>query len=88
MKKIFTSIIFLTGLLNSQSAVATHIRAGEIVVERLSVQSLRYRISVIAYTDTTSPVDFGSGILQFGDVTEVTLDEAANFNETIDLGEG
>ena len=86
MKEVFTSIIFLSGLLHSLNVTATHIRAGEIIVERISVQSLRYRISVIAYTDTASPIEFGGGILQFGDGTEVRLDRGADFQETIDLG--
>ena len=32
-------------------AWATHIRAGEIIAERISVQTLTYRITVVGYTD-------------------------------------
>ncbi len=86
MKKHLTYIFLFFTLLTSFSSKATHIRAGEIQVERISMQSLTYRISVIAYTDTGSDVVFGGGLLEFGDGTSVLLSNAAIFNETIDLG--
>jgi hypothetical protein len=57
--------LFLFFLLSSlSSAWATHIRAGEIIAERISVQTLTYRITVVGYTDTRSSVVFGPGILK------------------------
>jgi hypothetical protein len=50
-----------------QTAEATHLRAGEITVERLDCTSLTFRITVTAYTNTESPIRFGDGILDFGD---------------------
>ncbi|MDN5202961.1 gliding motility-associated C-terminal domain-containing protein, partial [Fulvivirgaceae bacterium BMA10] len=64
---------------------ATHIRAGEIIVERISTQSLTFRITIIAYTDTDG-VEFGGGTLNFGDGTEVPIDTEKEFSETRDLG--
>ncbi len=58
---------FLTLLLAiSEAAHATHIRAGEIIVERESCQGFSYLITVIGYVDTGSDVQFGNGILDFG----------------------
>jgi gliding motility-associated-like protein len=56
---------------------ATHIRAGEIIVTRIPGPGFTYRITVIGYTDTRSPVPFGAGTLRFGDGREVRLDDAA-----------
>src|SRR5690554_7486572 len=54
-------------------ALATHIRAGEIIAERISVQALTYRITVVGYTDTNSSVIFGPGEINFGDGREEVL---------------
>jgi hypothetical protein len=65
--------VLLAGFLTiSCSALCTHIRSAEIIVERLNCTSLTYRIKVIAYTNTSSQTPFGGnsfedGSLDFGD---------------------
>jgi hypothetical protein len=46
---------------------ATHLRAGEITMQRVSCTSLTFRITITVYTDTGSPIKFGDGELNFGD---------------------
>lgn len=46
---------------------ATHLRAGEITVERVDCSGLTFRITITVYTDTGSEVRFGEGLLDFGD---------------------
>ena len=46
---------------------ATHLRAGEITVERQNCSSLTFTITITVYTDTKSGIDFGEGRLDFGD---------------------
>ncbi|MFD2033358.1 gliding motility-associated C-terminal domain-containing protein [Belliella marina] len=60
-------------VVNIHQALATHIRAGEIIAERVSTQTLTYRITVVGYTDTRSNVIFGPGTINFGDGREVAL---------------
>lgn len=67
---LITISILFAGL---KKAAATHIRAGEIIAERVSTQTLTYRITVVGYTDTRSNVVFGPGRINFGDGREVTL---------------
>ncbi len=45
---------------------ATHIRASEIRVRRISTTSLTYEITVIGYRDTGSDIQFGGGVLFIG----------------------
>lgn len=59
---------------------ATHIRAGEIIAERISVQTLTYRITVVGYTDTRSNVIFGPGLINFGDGREEQLNTESDFS--------
>jgi hypothetical protein len=54
-------------ILSVSQAFATHIRAGEITAERVSIQTLTYKITVVGYTDTRSSVEFGPGFINFGD---------------------
>lgn len=70
----------------SQEALATHIRAGEIIAERVSTQTLTYRITVVGYTDTRSNVVFGPGSINFGDGREVQLNTESDFVVTEALG--
>jgi gliding motility-associated-like protein len=80
--------IFLIYLFAGASAAwATHIRAGEIVAERISVQSLTYKITVVGYTDTRSSVIFGPGLINFGDGREVQLNTESQFSTVEDLGD-
>lgn len=80
MKIRYLLLITISLLLSSlNQAVATHIRAGEIIAERVSTQTLTYRITVVGYTDTRSNVVFGPGTINFGDGREVTLNTESDF---------
>lgn len=87
----FQGSVFLFSLLLlfffSSDVWATHIRAGEITAERVSVQTLTYKITVVGYTDTRSSVIFGPGEIDFGDGTEKkTLNTEADFVLVESLG--
>ncbi len=81
MKKFYKGFILLFFIMwvSIADIWATHIRAGEIIVERISPQSLTFRITVIGYTDTESTVEFGGGRLEFGDGTSVDIDTENDF---------
>lgn len=66
---------------------ATHIRAGEIIAERISTQTLTYKITVVGYTDTRSTVIFGPGEIDFGDGRKEVLNTESDFNVTESLGD-
>lgn len=73
-----------------QQASATHLRAGEITVERVDCVSLTFRITVTVYTNTSSSVLFGGNageedILDFGDGEYVLVPETQNIPR-LDLG--
>lgn len=51
----------------SKFAYSTHIIGGEIRANRTSETSFTYSISLILYTDDTSPVPAGNGVINFGD---------------------
>jgi len=51
----------------SLRSYATHIRAGEIIAELLDCTSNTYRLTLVGYTDTGSPVLYGGGEMKFGD---------------------
>jgi CHU_C Type IX secretion signal domain len=61
-------LFFLCGL---GKLSATHLRAGEITVERVSCNGLSFRIKITAYTNTGSPVKFSDGTLSFGDGSSI-----------------
>lgn len=88
MKLKITLGLFLIFLIAGFSeAWATHIRAGEIIAERVSVQNLTYKITVVGYTDTRSNVIFGPGVINFGDGRIVDgLNTESEFNTVINLG--
>jgi hypothetical protein len=65
IKLVGCFILFL--LLGLGELSATHLRAGEITVERVSCNGLSFRIKITAYTNTGSPVKFSDGTLNFGD---------------------
>lgn len=72
LKKGYPFIFLLALLLITSIAEATHIRAGEITVERQNCQSLTFTIYITAYLDPTTggcggAVEFGGGTLDFGD---------------------
>lgn len=62
-------LFFVAFLLLAGQARATHLRAGEITIERVNCSSLTFRISITVYTNTGSTIKFGKGILDFGDNT-------------------
>lgn len=85
----FSNLLLLTCgflFLSLTNSFATHIRAGEITAERVSIQTLTYRITVVGYTDTRSSVIFGPGEVNFGDGREVQLNTEADFTLVESLG--
>src|SRR5258705_3818107 len=67
MRKIglYTPLIVL--VLVSFKASATHLRAGDITLTRLSCSSYQYTITVQVYSKWGTHVKFGGGTLNFGD---------------------
>lgn len=78
-------VLFLSLLFCLEKAIATHIRAGEIVAVRVSNSSLTYKFTVVGYTDTGSSVVFGGGEIDFGDGTVLNLSENSDANGTSPL---
>ncbi len=85
--KIFLGFFLTFLFLGISNAWATHIRAGEIIAERISVQTLTYRIIVVGYTDTRSSVIFGPGTINFGDGREDQLNTESDFSLVESLGD-
>jgi gliding motility-associated-like protein len=85
-RHLFLLIISLIATVNHH-AFATHIRAGEIIAERISVQTLTYRITVVGYTDTGSSVVFGPGEINFGDGRMEVLNTESDFFTVESLGD-
>ncbi len=76
-----STIILLVFLLAGFTAHATHIRAGEVTIERKNCLSLTFYIFVTGYVDLIDgQVIFGGGTLDFGDGT-TPID---NLREAID----
>ncbi|EOZ96906.1 hypothetical protein A33Q_2216 [Indibacter alkaliphilus LW1] len=87
MKIKYLLLIFLCLFLSAaQQSFATHIRAGEIIAERVNPQTLTYRITVIGYTDTRSTVVLGPGDINFGDGRETRLNTENDFQTVEQLG--
>ncbi len=74
--KLF-ALIFICCL--APKLYATHIRAGEITAELVSCQGYTYRITITGYEDTESGIEFGEGILNFGDGSERKLEPGKDF---------
>lgn len=88
LRYFILSFILITGI--SQSSDATHLRAGEIIVERVSCNSLTFRITVTVFTNTLNTnVLFGGDDdwLDFGDGKRMLIPEQENIQRP-DLGEG
>lgn len=64
---LFSLLMVLGALFAATEAGATHLRAGEITIQRLSCTSLTFRITITVYTNTGSEIKFGEGLLDFGD---------------------
>lgn len=84
----FFAILFLLFL--GVEAWATHIRAGEIVAVRISQSSLRFRFTLILYSDTGSGVQVGEGgTFNFGDGRiieggrQILIEQATFFDEQL-----
>ncbi len=75
---VFVSVV-LTFFIMIESQ-ATHLRAGDIIVERENCSSRRFKITVTVYTNTGSTVRFGGeqDILNFGDGTWELVPETEN----------
>ena len=59
---------------------ATHLRAGEIIAERVNCSSNQFKITVTVYTNTRSTARFGGDgeILDFGDGTSEPVPQTEN----------
>lgn len=73
-----------------QNAFATHIRAGEIIAVRVNSAGCvpaRYVFKIIGYTDTSSDVQFGGGLLDFGNGQD-PISVSTDFPVKYPLGDG
>ncbi|HEX6223165.1 MAG TPA: fibronectin type III domain-containing protein, partial [Chryseolinea sp.] len=66
-----TVLVTVLFIFFSVQSGATHLRAGDIVVERQNCSSRTFKITITVYTNTGSPVPFGGEgeVLNFGDGT-------------------
>lgn len=81
--KTLLCLWLLVGLAFTSRVQATHLRAGEITVERENCNSYVFRITITVYTNTASSVLFGGrdgeeDILDFGDGTTMLVPETEN----------
>lgn len=75
--KLFLS--FILSLITVVWVQASHLRAGEITVERRNCNSRELWITITVYTNTASEVKFGEdGILYFGDGTSMVVPRVEN----------
>lgn len=75
--KLFLS--FILSLITVAWVQASHLRAGEITIERRSCNSRELWITITVYTNTASEVKFGEdGILYFGDGTSMVVPRVEN----------
>src|SRR5258706_1495624 len=75
--------IILTG--TAGTLYATHLRAGEITLTRVSCSSMEFIVTITVYTNTGSPIRFGQGTLDFGDGTSLITPTTENTTRP-DLG--
>jgi hypothetical protein len=81
------SVITLLLLLAFSSSIrATHLRAGEITLDRVSCTELTFKITITVYTDTGSPIKFGDGDLNFGDGSPIFRTPTVDNIRRPDLG--
>ena len=79
MKVVRVVLSFLLSLITVAWANASHLRAGEITVERRNCTSREVWITITVYTNTASDVKFGEdGILYFGDGTKIVVPRVEN----------
>jgi hypothetical protein len=67
MRKIGLFLFLIVLGLGSFRVNATHLRAGDITLTRLSCSSYQYTITLHVYTKWATAVKFGGGTLNFGD---------------------
>ena len=84
-----TYLLILLFLFNSFSTLATHLRAGEIVVKQSNCNERTFVITLILYGDMRSQVSPGSGgnLLNFGDGSLMSI-PSGSFKTPSDLPEG
>ena len=72
-------LIILLTLFCGKIGHATHIRSGEITLERISNTNLTYRVTITIYRDTRTGVEIGEGgggaTFSFGDGTFISQEE-------------
>lgn len=87
LKKVFSRLLLL-GVVFFAPVIswATHLRAGEITVERLNCTSLTFRICITVYTNTGSEIKFGDGDLDFGDGSMPHVTPSIDNTKRPDLG--
>jgi len=76
MRKIGLYSFLFVLVLISFKASATHLRAGDITLKRLSCSSYQYTITLHVYTKWGTPVKFGGGTLNFGDGSKPLITES------------
>jgi hypothetical protein len=75
--RVFLLIGFYFVCVNDSKA--THLRAGEITVERVNCSGLTFKITVTVYTNSNSPVQFGGEEeLHFGDGKSIFVPQTPN----------
>ena len=64
-------IVFFTGLLSivAQTSFATHLKAGEISIAPVDCNTNTFLVTMRVYLNSSSPIVFGEGSLDFGDET-------------------
>jgi len=78
-------VLLITGIFSEVDA--THIRAGEITVERIDCVGLTFRITITGWVDLESTVEFGGGEIDFGDGSpKINLRSGAVLTLEQDLG--
>ncbi|MDN4165423.1 gliding motility-associated C-terminal domain-containing protein [Cytophagales bacterium LB-30] len=87
MRKLLFFLLFFPFL--TLELKATHIRAGEIIARRISsdCNTNTYVFDIIGYTDTGSTVEFGGGLIDFGN-GEDPIPVDTNFPIRRPLGDG
>jgi len=73
-------MLFLVAFFVAKNSSATHLRAGEVIVERLNCNDLTFQITVVVYLDSKSHTPFGGtsfvdGSIIFGDGSTVVIPE-------------
>ncbi len=84
MRYLFTLLLLISLLTVSQRLRASHIRAGEIRIERPDCETRTVLIHLTGYVDPGSSILFGEGILSLGDgnivvVPELTAEELPGY---------